>query len=224
MEYAYDDWCIAQFANMIGNKAVYEKYMLRAQQYKNLFDPSTGHIRGKVQGFWFSPFKATEVNNFFTEGNSWHYSFAAPQDVNGMMNLYGGKTNFAKKVNELFTTNESLSGRDQADVTGLIGQYAQGNEPSHHMAYLFNYAGQPWRTQELVQQICSNFYKNDPDGLIGNEDCGQMSAWYVLSAMGIYAVTPGNPEWTSTKPYFERIWVAARRQPPKSIPYITGIT
>jgi hypothetical protein len=190
---------------MVGNKAVYEKYMLRAQQYKNLFDPSTGHIRGKVQGFWFSPFKATEVNNFFTEGNSWHYSFAAPQDVNGMMNLYGGKTNFAKKVNELFTTNESLSGRDQADVTGLIGQYAQGNEPSHHMAYLFNYAGQPWRTQELVQQICSNFYKNDPDGLIGNEDCGQMSAWYVLSAMGFYPVTPGSGDYAIGTPIFEEV-------------------
>lgn len=205
MEYAYDDWCIAQFANMIGNEAVYEKYMLRAQQYKNLFDPSTGHIRGKVQGFWFSPFKATEVNNFFTEGNSWHYSFAAPQDVSGMMKLYGGKANFAKKVNELFTTNEALSGRDQADVTGLIGQYAQGNEPSHHMAYLFNYAGQPWRTQELVQQICSNFYKNDPDGLIGNEDCGQMSAWYVLSAMGFYPVTPGSGDYAIGTPIFDEV-------------------
>jgi len=205
VEYAYDDWCIAQFAQMIGNDSVYKKYILRAQQYKNLFDPATGHIRGKVQGFWFSPFKATEVNNFFTEGNSWHYSFAAPQDVSGMIQLYGGKANFAKKLNELFTSNEALSGRDQADVTGLIGQYAHGNEPSHHMAYLFNYAGQPWRTQELIHQICNDFYKNDPDGLIGNEDCGQMSAWYVLSAMGFYPVTPGSGVYALGTPKFEEV-------------------
>ncbi|HSN61784.1 MAG TPA: glycoside hydrolase family 92 protein, partial [Ferruginibacter sp.] len=205
MEYAFDDWCIAQFAKATGNDAVYKKYMLRAQQYKNLFDPASGHIRGKVQGFWYSPFKATEVNNFYTEGNSWHYSFAAPQDISGLIKLYGSKANFAKKVNELFTTNEALSGREQADVTGLIGQYAQGNEPSHHMAYLFNYAGQAWRTQELVNKICKDFYKNDPDGLIGNEDCGQMSAWYVLSAMGFYPVTPGNGQYALGTPVFDEV-------------------
>lgn len=205
MEYAYDDWCIAQYAKAIGNDAVYKKFMIRAQQYKNLFDPASGHIRGKVQGFWYSPFKATEVNNFFTEGNSWHYSFAAPQDISGLIKLYGSKEKFAKKVNELFTSNEGLSGREQADVTGLIGQYAQGNEPSHHMAYLFNYAGQPWHTQELVHKICKEFYKNDPDGLIGNEDCGQMSAWYVLSAMGFYPVTPGSGHYVLGTPVFDEV-------------------
>jgi len=205
MEYAYDDWCIAQFAKATGNDAVYKKYMLRAQQYKNLFDPAAGHIRGKVQGFWYSPFKATEVNNFYTEGNSWHYTFAAPQDISGMIKLYGSKEKFAKKVDELFTTNEALSGREQADVTGLIGQYAQGNEPSHHMAYLFNYAGMPWRTQELVNKICKEFYKNDPDGLIGNEDCGQMSAWYIFSAMGFYPVTPASGQYALGSPVFDEI-------------------
>lgn len=205
MEYAYDDWCIAQVAKQLGQQDSYRRYMLRAQQYKNLFDPATKHIRGKVQAFWYQPFKATEVNDFFTEGNSWHYSFAAPQDVSGMIKLYGGPRSFAGKLNEMFTTTEDLSGREQADVTGLIGQYAHGNEPSHHMAYLFNYAGQPWRTQELVSQVCKSFYKNEPDGLIGNEDCGQMSAWYIFSAMGFYPVTPASGQYALGTPVFDEI-------------------
>jgi predicted alpha-1,2-mannosidase len=205
VEYAYDDWCISQFAKWIGNDSVYRKYSLRAQNYKNLFDPSSKHIRGKVQGFWYSPFNATEVNNFFTEGNSWHYSFTAQQDIDGLIKLHGGREAFGKKLDELFTTNENLSGRDQADVTGLIGQYAQGNEPSHHMAYLFNYAGKPWRTQELIHKICTEFYTNSPDGLIGNEDCGQMSAWYVLSAMGFYEVTPGSGIYALGTPMFNDV-------------------
>jgi len=170
VEYAYDDWCIAEFAKWIGNEEVAKKYAARALNYRNLFDPATYHIRGKVQSFWFSPFKATEVNNFFTEGNSWHYSFSAQQDIDGLIKLYGGKENFLRKLEELFTTKQAMSGRDQQDVTGLIGQYAHGNEPSHHMAYLFNYAGKPWRTQELVHKICTEFYPNNPVGLIGNED------------------------------------------------------
>jgi len=205
LEYAYDDWCIAQFAKWTGNDSVYNKYLLRSQNYKNLFDPSSLHIRGKVQGFWFSPFDATEVNNFFTEGNSWHYSFTAQQDIDGLIKLYGGREKFAGKLEELFTTKASLTGREQADVTGLIGQYAQGNEPSHHMAYLFDYAGMPWRTQELVHKICTEFYTNSPDGLIGNEDCGQMSAWYVLSAMGFYEVTPGSGVYALGTPQFDEV-------------------
>lgn len=205
MEYAYDDWCIAQFAKSIGNEAVYKKYTERSLYYRNLFDPSSHHIRGKVQGFWFAPFKAGEVNNFFTEGNSWHYSFAAPHDINGLAKLMGGKEKFYNKANELFTTKEPLSGRDQADVTGLIGQYAQGNEPSHHMAYLFNYAGQPWRTQELISKINKEFYLNSPDGLIGNEDCGQMSAWFIFSAMGFYPVTPASGAYALGTPVFDEV-------------------
>lgn len=205
VEYAYDDWCIAEFAKWIGNDAVYKKYTARALNYRNLFDPTTYHIRGKVQSFWFSPFNATEVNNFFTEGNSWHYSFSAQQDIDGLIKIYGGKENFLRKLDELFTTNQTLSGRDQADVTGLIGQYAHGNEPSHHMAYLFNYAGKPWRTQELIHKICTEFYPNNPDGLIGNEDCGQMSAWFVLSAMGIYQPTPGSGVYALGTPLFDEV-------------------
>ncbi|RYF91222.1 MAG: glycoside hydrolase family 92 protein [Chitinophagaceae bacterium] len=205
VEYAYDDWCIGQFAKSIGNEAVYKKYLHRSLYYRNLFDPSTGHIRGKVQGFWYAPFKAGEINNFFTEGNSWHYSFAAPHDVSGLIKLYGGRQQFAAKAYDLFYSKEPMSGRDQADVTGLIGQYAQGNEPSHHMAYLFNYAGQPWHTQALVSRITKAFYRNTPDGLIGNEDCGQMSAWYIFSAMGFYPVTPGSGTYALGTPVFDEV-------------------
>ncbi len=205
LEYAYDDWCIAQFARLTGNEKVYAQYMERAQYYKNLYDPTSMHMRGKVQGMWYTPFDAKEVNNFYTEGNSWQYSFAVPQDVEGLIKLMGGKEKFAEKLNELFTTSSKTTGRDQADVTGLIGQYAQGNEPSHHMAYLFNYAGKPWRTEEIIHQICKEFYTNTPDGLIGNEDCGQMSAWYVLSAMGFYPVTPGDGNYVFGTPLFESV-------------------
>lgn len=207
MEYAYDDWCIAQFAKWTGNDSVYQIYRNRALQYRNLFDPRTKHIRGKVQGAWYAPFEATEINNFFTEGNSWHYSFATQQDFDGLKKLYGGSEAFAKKLNELFTTTSKLSGKELVDVTGLIGQYAHGNEPSHHMAYLFNYAGKPWRTQELIHQICSEFYPNNPDGLIGNEDCGQMSAWYIFSAMGFYPVSPGSGDYAIGTPQFDEVTI-----------------
>lgn len=203
LEYAYDDWCIAQFAKMVGNDSVYNQYIQRAQYFKNLFDPSTHNMRGKIQGMWYGPFDPKEINNFYTEGNSWQYSFAAPQDIETLIELHGGKQAFASKLNELFTTSSQTTGREQSDVTGLIGQYAHGNEPSHHMAYLFNYVGMPWRTQELVNKICTEFYTNDPDGLIGNEDCGQMSAWYILSAMGFYPVCPGNGEYVLGTPLFE---------------------
>lgn len=207
LEYAYDDWCIAQFAKMTGNDSVYKQYIQRAQYYKNVFDPSTKHMRGKIQGMWYSPFDPKEINNFYTEGNSWQYSFAVPQDVETLIELHGGREAFADKLNELFTTSSQTTGRDQADVTGLIGQYAQGNEPSHHMAYLFNYVGMPWRTQELINKICTEFYLNSSDGLIGNEDCGQMSAWYILSAMGFYPVCPGNGEYVLGTPLFDEVTI-----------------
>jgi predicted alpha-1,2-mannosidase len=204
LEYAYDDWCIAQFAKMNDNDSVYQQYIQRAQFYKNVFDPQTHHMRGKIQAMWHSPFDPKEINNFFTEGNSWQYTFAVPQDIQTLIQLHGGKENFAAKLNELFTTSSQTTGRDQADVTGLIGQYAQGNEPSHHMAYLFSYVNQPWRTQELIHKICNEFYTNAPDGLIGNEDCGQMSAWYILSALGFYPVCPGSGEYVLGTPVFDK--------------------
>jgi hypothetical protein len=164
-------------------------------------------MRPKNNGGWLSPFDPKEVNNNYTEGNSWQYSFFVPQDIPGMIAAYGGKQRFEAKLDEMFSGESKTTGREQVDVTGLIGQYAHGNEPSHHMAYLYNYVGKPEKTTEKVHFILNDFYKNEPDGLIGNEDCGQMSAWYVLSAMGIYAVTPGNPEWSLTKPYFDSIKV-----------------
>lgn len=205
LEYAYDDWCIAQMAQILNKKEDYEYFMKRSQSWKNIFDWNTGFMRPKKNGGWDKPFDAREINNNFTEGNSWQYSFFVPQDIPGMIAAYGGNDKFEAKLDEMFNSESKTTGREQVDVTGLIGQYAHGNEPSHHMAYLYNYIGKPEKTTEKVHYILNNFYKNTPDGLIGNEDCGQMSAWYVLSSMGIYAVTPGIPKWDHSKPFFEKI-------------------
>ena len=204
LEYAYDDWCIAQMAKILNKKEDYNYFMKRSQSWKNVFDWNAGFMRPKKNGGWNKPFDPKEINNNFTEGNSWQYSFFVPQDIPGMIEAYGGAAKFEAKLDEMFNSESKTTGREQADVTGLIGQYAHGNEPSHHMAYLYNYVDKPEKTTEKVHFILENFYKNAPDGLIGNEDCGQMSAWYVLSSMGIYDVTPGNAEWTKTKPYFEK--------------------
>lgn len=205
VEYAYDDWCIAQMAMILNKKEDYDYFMKRSQNWKNIFDWETKFMRPKKNGGWDKPFDPREVNNNFTEGNSWQYSFFVPQDIPGMIEAYGGKERFEAKLDEMFNSESKTTGREQADVTGLIGQYAHGNEPSHHMAYLYNYIDKPEKTQAKVNYILNEFYKNAPDGLIGNEDCGQMSAWYVLSSMGIYAVTPGSGEWTKTKPYFDNV-------------------
>ncbi|WP_374551489.1 GH92 family glycosyl hydrolase [Flavobacterium sp.] len=204
LEYAYDDWCIAQMALLLNKKEDFEYFMKRSQNWKNIFDWNTGFMRPKKNGGWDKPFDPREINNNFTEGNSWQYSFFVPQDIPGMIEAYGGNEKFEAKLDEMFNSESKTTGREQVDVTGLIGQYAHGNEPSHHMAYLYNYVGKPEKTTEKVRYILNNFYKNSPDGLIGNEDCGQMSAWYVLSSMGIYAVTPGSVEWTKTTPYFDK--------------------
>ncbi|MCZ8167567.1 GH92 family glycosyl hydrolase [Flavobacterium sp.] len=202
LEYAYDDWCIAQMAKILGKSDDYQYFMKRAQAWKNVFDPNTGFMRPKKNGGWDKSFDPREINNNFTEGNSWQYSFFVPQDITGMIEAYGGNSKFEAKLDEMFNSESKTTGREQVDVTGLIGQYAHGNEPSHHMAYLYNFIGKPEKTKEKVHYILNTFYKNSPDGLIGNEDCGQMSAWYVLSALGMYAVTPGIPEWTQTQPLF----------------------
>jgi predicted alpha-1,2-mannosidase len=207
LEYAYDDWCIAQMAEILNKKEDYNYFMKRSQNWKNVFDWNTHFMRPKKNGGWDKPFDAREINNNFTEGNSWQYSFFVPQDIDGMIAAYGGDEKFEAKLDEMFNSESKTTGREQADVTGLIGQYAHGNEPSHHMAYLYNYVGKPEKTTQKVHYILDNFYKNTPDGLIGNEDCGQMSAWYVLSAMGIYAVTPGLPNWSLSSPYFSDIKV-----------------
>jgi len=217
LEYAYDDWCIAQMALVLLKKEDYNYFMMRSQSWKNVFDWNTGFMRSKKNGGWNKPFDPKEINNNFTEGNSWQYSFFVPQDIPGMIAAYGGKDKFEAKLDEMFNSESKTTGREQADVTGLIGQYAHGNEPSHHMAYLYNYVDKPEKTTEKVHYILNNFYKNAPDGLIGNEDCGQMSAWYVLSSMGIYAITPGIPEWSVTQSSFESIKVNFENKTTKEI-------
>ncbi|MGV3695913.1 GH92 family glycosyl hydrolase [Flavobacterium sp.] len=202
LEYAYDDWCIAQMAQLLNKKKDFEYFMKRSQNWKNIFDWNTTFMRPKKNGGWDKPFDAREINNNFTEGNSWHYTFFVPQDIPGMIEAYGGNPKFEAKLDEMFNAPSKTTGREQVDVTGLIGQYAHGNEPSHHMAYLYNYIGKPEKAQEKIHFILDNFYKNTPDGLIGNEDCGQMSAWYVLSSMGVYKVTPGQTYWSTVTPYF----------------------
>lgn len=204
LEFSYDDWCVSQFATWT-NSPFAKDYTLQSQNYKNLYDPSTGFFRGKVQSIWYKPFEPREINGMYTEANAWQYNFAVQHDIETLIKLHGGQKRFATQLDELFTTTSQTTGREQSDVTGLIGQYAHGNEPSHHLAYLFNYVGMPWRTQELVHKVSTEFYTNTPEGLIGNEDCGQMSAWYVLSAMGFYPVCPGNGQYVIGTPLFDEV-------------------
>ncbi|TNE60700.1 MAG: glycoside hydrolase family 92 protein [Bacteroidetes bacterium] len=204
LEYAYDDWCIALMAGNLGKKDIADTFLRRAQYYKNVFDPSTGFFRAKNNATWHTPFDPYEVNFNYTEANAWQYRFAAPQDVSGMMKLLGGREGFVAALDSLFTTSSTVTGRNQADITGLIGQYVQGNEPSHHMAYLYAFAGQPWKTQQRVRQILDEQYSSRPDGLSGNEDCGQMSAWYVFSALGFYPAVPGRNQYVIGTPLFEK--------------------
>lgn len=227
LEYAYDDWCIAQMSKIMGQRyeswlltvnkqlqsaeperqyaADFQRYSARARYFENLFDQKTGFFRPKKNGGFVEPFAPNEVTFGFTEGNSWQYSFFVPQDVSRLMTLMGGREKFVAKLDELFTTEQKLAGREQADLTGLIGQYAHGNEPSHHITYLYDYAGEPWKTQKYVRHIMDDFYRPTPDGLIGNEDCGQMSAWYVMSAAGIYEVTPGSGTYSIGTPLFPEL-------------------
>lgn len=205
LEYAYDDWCIAQMAKILNKPQDYQYFMERSQNWKNLYDAETKLMRPKKNASWDTPFDGTEVNNNYTEGNSWQYSFFVPHDIPGLIETHGGKLEFEKSLDQLFTMSSKMAGRHQVDITGLIGQYAHGNEPSHHVAYLYNSIGKFEKTNEKVKFIMDNFYKNSPDGLIGNEDCGQMSAWYILSALGIYSVTPGQIEWATTEPYFDEV-------------------
>ncbi len=203
LEYAYDDWCIAEFAKSLGNNQLADSFYLRAQYYKNLYDQETRFFRGRQNGGFIDPFDPAQVNFMLTEANSWQYNFFVPQDVEGHISLMGGEESYTQMLDSLFRGKTALTGRKQADITGLIGQYAHGNEPSHHMAYLYNFVGQPYKTQELIHQIMDELYHAAPDGLSGNEDCGQMSAWYVFSAMGFYPVTPGSGTYIIGVPRFE---------------------
>ena len=203
LEYAYDDWCVAQVALYLMKnggsslrddlQAVYDSYMTSAQYWRNIFDPETGFMRPRLNGRWLTPFNPREVNNHFTEANSWQYSFFVPQDIAGLMEAMGGREAFEAKIDSLFAAPQQTTGRTQADITGLIGQYAHGNEPSHHIPYLYALAGRPDKTEAAVRRIMNSLYSSRPDGLCGNDDCGQLSAWYVLSALDLYPVCPGAP-------------------------------
>jgi putative alpha-1,2-mannosidase len=204
LEYCIDDWCIAQMAKMMNKQKDYDEFIQRAQYWKNVYNDRNGFMQARANGGWFTPFEPTEINNNYTEGNSWQYSFLVPQDVEGLIKNMGGKAKFEAKLDELFTTNAPLSGRRQDDVTGLIGQYAHGNEPSHHMAYLYNFTDSPDKTQFYINKILNEQYSDNPDGLSGNEDCGQMSAWYVISSLGIYNTMPGQQQFQIGMPAFDK--------------------
>lgn len=205
LEYAYDDWCIAQLAKELNYQEDYSYFLKRSLNYVNLFDPQTKFMRSRIGSLWFTPFDPKEVNFNYTEANAWQYSFFVPQDISGLIRLNGGDEKFSQKLDSLFLESSETTGRNQADITGLIGQYAHGNEPSHHMAYLYSYSGQAWKTQFYVDKILTEFYSDQPDGLCGNEDCGQMSAWYVFSSLGFYPVTPGSPNYTLGAPLFSDV-------------------
>lgn len=210
LEYAYDDWCVAQMARELGKEDDYLYFLKSSKNYANVFDPSTGFMRGKsVSGEWktpFSPLYAKHRDDEYTEGNAWQYSWLVQQDIEGLIALHGGKEAFTTKLDSLFTLDAKLEGEEASpDISGFIGQYAHGNEPSHHIAYLYNYVGQPHKTQYYVNKILTELYKNTPDGLSGNEDCGQMSAWYVFSAMGFYPVNPVEGKYQLGAPLFNKI-------------------
>jgi predicted alpha-1,2-mannosidase len=207
LEYAYDDWCIAGMAKALGHEEDYSYYSKRAQNYKNVFDPSVGFMRGRLSdGGWRSPFapnKAEHRKGDFTEGNSWQYSWFVPHNVSDLINLMGGAERFVERLDSLFSISSDVGTEASPDVSGLIGQYAHGNEPSHHIAYLFAMAGYPEKTQEILHRIMTTLYSNKTDGLCGNEDCGQMSAWYVLSVLGFYPVNPASGQYIFGRPFLQ---------------------
>ncbi|MEW5799427.1 MAG: GH92 family glycosyl hydrolase [Bacteroidota bacterium] len=208
LEYAFDDWCIAQMAKMLNRDKEFKHFSERAGYYQNLFDTSSLFFRGKTaSGMWREPFDPYSIHhrmNDYTEGNAWQYSWFVPHDVEGLIRLNGGKKRFIERLDSLFEQTASLTGAHiSPDVSGLIGQYAHGNEPSHHIAYLYSYAGASWKTQERVREIMTTMYNNTPAGLCGNEDCGQMSAWYILSALGMYPVNPAAGEYVIGSPLYE---------------------
>ena len=194
MEYAIDDWCIAQMAKALGKQDDFTYFSTRARAYREYFDPTTRFMRGKLSdGAWrepFDPIKSSHRRDDYCEGNGWQYLWLVPQDPEGLIELLGGDVPFAEKLDQLFTVESIKSEDASADISGLIGQYAHGNEPGHHTTYLYAFVGQQWKTARLVRQILTTLYSDQPDGLSGNEDCGQMSAWYVFSAMGMYPVNP----------------------------------
>ena len=205
LEQAFDDWCVAAVAKKLGKQEDYERFIKRSEFYRNLFDPSIGFFRPKDDnGQWVEKFDPLGYEErCFIEGNAWQYMWFVPQNPQGLIELLGGTKGFIQKLNENFTLTET-SGEVNGNASGFIGQYAHGNEPSHHTVYLYNFAGQPWRTQELVEQVRNSFYRATPSGYAGNDDCGQMSAWYIFSSMGFYPFNAGSAEYVIGTPLYPK--------------------
>ncbi len=236
VEYAYDDWCIAQVAKKLGKQDDYETFMKRSASWKILFDPSTGFIRAKnSDGNWVTPFdpylsEYDDKKSMYTEGNAWQHSFFVPHDVQGLANAHGSDEKFILKLDSLFTVSSTLNGENiPPDVSGLIGQYAHGNEPSHHIAYMYSFVGAAWKTQQRVRMIVDSMYHALPDGYAGNEDCGQMSAWGVWSMAGLYPENPSSGQYVFGSPQFEEVkfnlagnktFIIRAKNTAKSHPYI----
>ncbi len=206
LEYAYDDWTIYQMADNMGKKEIADRFKQRAKSYTNIFDSQTGFIRAKDRnGKFITPFDPLQTHDMgYIEGNAWNYSLFVPHDIDNLIELSGGKSKFIKHLDSLFTMTlpaKYYENTEDIDQVGIIGNYVHGNEPSHHVPYMFAYAGKPWKTQAIVRDVMNKMYKNKPDGLCGNDDCGQMSAWYLFSAMGFYPVCPGSNQYIIGAPY-----------------------
>lgn len=208
LEYAVDDGSIALAAKKLGKTDIYETFSKRAQYYKRYFDSTTGFMRGVMaDGSFrspFNPFQSVHRENDYTEGNAWQYIWLVPQDVHGLIGLFGGDQPFIQKLDSLFIVKGDMGAEASPDISGLIGMYAQGNEPEHHVPYLYDFAGQPWKTAEKVNEIATKFFTDKPDGLCGNDDCGEMSGWYVLSSLGFYQVNPSNGIFVFGTPFFDK--------------------
>lgn len=211
LEYAIDDWAVAQVAKKLGKQADYTYFSQRAKAYRYYFDPQTHFMRGRVSATErrspFSPLVSRHMKDDFAEGNAWQYTWLVPQDVEGLISLFNDEKTFTQKLDSLFVVKGDMGKEASNDITGLIGQYAHGNEPSHHITYLYGYVGQPGKTADKVRYILDRLYTTRPDGLIGNEDVGQMSAWYVLSAMGFYPVNPANGAYVFGSPVFDAVTI-----------------
>ncbi len=213
LDYAYNDWGVAQMAKMLKKTDDYNFFIKRAGSYKNIFDTSTGFMRGKkVDGSWsspFDPYSTSHRRDNYCEGNAWQWTFSVPHDAAGLAKLFGGNEKMSKKLDSYFTASSQLTGDiPSTDISGFIGQYAHGNEPGHHNIYLYSYLGQPWKTQKYVNQVLNTLYDNTPEGICGNEDTGQMSAWYVFSALGIYPARPGDGNYIIASPLFKKVTIS----------------
>ena len=212
MEYAIADWAVAQAAQKLGKQEDYEYFLKRSKSYKNYFDASTGFMRGKMlDGSWrtpFSPYASSHREDDYCEGNAWQYTWLVPHDVEGLVECFGSKEVFVNKLDSLFLANGDMGEASSPDISGLIGQYAHGNEPSHHTVYLYTLVGQPWKTADRIKEILHIMYTDQPDGLSGNEDVGQMSAWYILSSFGFYQVEPAGGKFVFGYPNFDKVEIA----------------